>query len=353
LNTLVIITPGFPASESDSTTLPAIQNFTRQWKRLNTELNVIIIALQYPHSRSPYFWNQVQVIPLDGKRFKRFTRPLLWMQAWKKIFAIRKRSGATGLLSFWCQDGALIGRYFSLLFSVPHYCWVMGQDAKESNLFIKLIRPQANELIALSAFLAETFHRSHQIRPAHIVPIGIDPSQFPSPQPATRSIDLLGVGSLITLKQYDHLIRIVSQLVTYFPSLRVVICGDGPERKNLEQLAERLGLISTIIFAGECTHTDTLSLMCDAKVLLHPSSYEGYSTACLEALYAGCHVISYCAAEQREIEHWHIVKTMDEMEEQCKQVLEMSPHNFFSVMPHTIDNTIAEILNLYKPAATE
>ena len=35
--------------------------------------------------------------------------------------------------------------------------------------------------------------------------------------------------------------------------------------------------------------------------------------ACLEALYAGCHVISFCKPMNTDFEHWHIVNTEEDM----------------------------------------
>ena len=49
------------------------------------------------------------------------------------------------------------------------------------------------------------------------------------------------------------------------------------------------------------------------KIFLHTSSYEGFSGACLEALYAGAHVISFCEPMKQKIDHWHIVKDEKEM----------------------------------------
>jgi glycosyltransferase involved in cell wall biosynthesis len=61
-----------------------------------------------------------------------------------------------------------------------------------------------------------------------------------------------------------------------------------------------------------------------SKVFLHTSYYEGFSTVCLEALYAGAQVVSFVEAMERKIPHWHIVKSSREMIREILEILQSS-----------------------------
>lgn len=226
-----------------------------------------------------------------------------------------------GVLSFWYSDSAWVGRQIGKQLGVSHKCWILGQDAKANNRFVRLVRPSADELIALSPFLANEFEKNHGIRPAHLVrnSVQMDPIDRLTRE---RDIHVLGVGSLTRLKQWDIFVDVVAKLNDAVPSLKVLLVGKGPEVDNIKKQIARHQLDSIVTLTGELTHPQVLSVMQCSKVLLHPSSYEGYSGACLEALYAGCHVVSFTQAEDRPIRHWYIVKDKIEMIDKTLDLLQ-------------------------------
>ena len=48
-DTIIILTPGFPASVADSTCLPMQQHFVKTLKQLYPDLNIIVLSFQYPY----------------------------------------------------------------------------------------------------------------------------------------------------------------------------------------------------------------------------------------------------------------------------------------------------------------
>lgn len=173
----------------------------------------------------------------------------------------------------------------------------------------------------------------------------IDPERYEK-HTSSKHIDILGVGSLIKLKQFDQFISIVAKLKTIFPEIKALLCGKGPEEYRLRQLAKDLGVDKNIEFKGELSHRDVLALMQSSKILLHPSSYEGYSTVALEALYAGCHVISLTFAERSEIKHWHIVHSEEELETKCSAILKEET-DFSQVNVHLMSESTATIMKFF------
>jgi glycosyltransferase involved in cell wall biosynthesis len=344
--TLIVLTPGFPANETDSCCLPAQQIFI---KALNTNFNslkIIIVSFQYPFISSVYQWEGNQVVPLNGIGKTKLSKLKTWWHAWKQLKKINKESQVIGLLSFWCSECALIGKYFGKKYKLKHYCWILGQDARKNNKFIKWINPSSGSLIAMSDFLAEEFYKNYHIKPNHIIPNGIDISLYPEIINA-RDIDVLGAGSLIPLKQYEIFLNIIKKLTLYFPFINSVICGKGPDKENLTSIILEKNLKDNINLTGEKPHQEVLQLMGRSKVFLHPSFYEGFPSVCLEALYAGAHVISFCRPMKQKIKNWYIVDNEEEMLLLALKILQAPTPDHHPQLPYPINNSAIEMMKLF------
>ena len=343
--TLIILSPGFPANEEDSSCLPAQQSFVHSLNKIFPEIKIIIFAFQYPYIKSNYTWNNNEVISLGGKNRKKLFRLQMWRKVWLKLKSLNENENIIGLLSFWCTETALIRKSFAKKNKLKHFCWISGQDARTGNRMIRLINPQPQELIAMSDSLATEFFNNYKIFPLHIIPNAIDPDLFSSNK-NEKDIEISGAGSLIHLKRYDIFISIVKKITEKFPSAKAVLCGKGAEEKKLKLLIEKLNLENNITLTGEIPHNDVLKIMQRSKIFLHTSSYEGFSGACLEALYAGAQVISFCNPVNQKIDHWHIVKTEKEMIEKTIELLQNSSTEFTPVLPFTMENTAKKIMSL-------
>ncbi len=88
-------------------------------------------------------------------------------------------------------------------------------------------------------------------------------------------------------------------------------------------------------------------MMQRTKILLHTSDYEGFGVVCLEALYAGAHVISFIKPMNRDIPHWHVVRTMAEMTEKARQLLLAPDTEYTPVCPYLMEDTVRAVLGLY------
>jgi glycosyltransferase involved in cell wall biosynthesis len=343
---LVILSPGFPKDEADSTCLPSQQIFVKALNRNFPTIGIIILSFQYPFTRASYDWHGNRVIACNGRNRGKIFRLLLWRRVLQQLKIIHKENNVIGLLSFWCGECALLGNRFAKKYNLKHHSWILGQDAKKENRYVSRIKPSAAELIALSDFLVETFFLNHSIRPAHIIPNGIDTGDFIRTDGA-RTVDILGVGSLIPLKQFDLFIKNIKAVKTTFPNIKAVICGSGPEGDKLKILIAESGLEDNISLAGELPHLGVLQLMQQTKILLHPSNYEGFSAACLEALYAGCHVISFVQPMKKGIEHWHIAKDEEDMLRLSMHVLQDTVHDHRPVSPYLIDDSAIAMMKLF------
>jgi glycosyltransferase involved in cell wall biosynthesis len=97
-------------------------------------------------------------------------------------------------------------------------------------------------------------------------------------------------GRLIPLKGIEHLLSAAALLRAEFPGLRVKIAGAGPQRHELEQKAERLGLKASVEFLGWVD--DLSSLLPHWDVFVLPSLEEGFPLAALDAMAAGLPIVA-------------------------------------------------------------
>jgi glycosyltransferase involved in cell wall biosynthesis len=344
--TLVILTPGFPKDEEDTAWLPDRQIFVRVLKETYPDVNIVIITFQYPSEPAEYSWNGIQVIAFGGKNKSGFYRRLTWLRAWRELKKIRAADDIIGLLSFWMDECAFIADKFARKFSLKHYCWLLGQDARPGNRYVYHMMPNGDNLVALSDFIVDEFKRNYGVVPKYLAPGAIDPSLF-KPFTGERDIDVVGAGSLIGLKQYSVFVDVIQALKNDMPQIKTVICGTGPEMVSLQTKINQLGLADNITLTGELPHAEVLALMQRAKVFLHPSRYEGFGIVCLEALYAGAKVISFVRPMINEIPNWHIAGDVADMTRMTKDLLFDNDLLYYPVLPYHIADTAKIILGLY------
>jgi len=115
--------------------------------------------------------------------------------------------------------------------------------------------------------------------------------------PLTASVKLVTACRLVSWKRVNAIIQAVGQM----DDVGLLICGDGPERKNLDTLARDLGLTTRIYFAGQRNRGDTLALMAGCDIFILNSTYEGLSHVVLEAMNLGLPIIATSAGGTPEL----------------------------------------------------
>ena len=344
--TLVLLTPAFPVNESEENWISFQQILLRSIKKSYPEVKIIVLSFIYPHTISNYYWNGIEVFSFNGMTYRKFRRPLLWRNIWRKLNAIKREHKITALFSLWCGECALVGRYFGKRNSIDHFVWICGQDARKSNKMVKFIRPSSNELIAMSDFLVDEFFLNHHIKPVHLIPPGIDLSMYGDPR-SIRDIDIIGAGSLSILKQYDIFVDIIAGLKDRMPEIKAVLCGDGEDAERISKMRKTYTLQQNLQLTGMLNPRETIQMMLRSKIMLHPSSYEGFSMACYEALYAGTHVISFVKSMYHDIPHWHVVRSKEEMQQKAFELLNDSKLTNEPIFTYSMDDSAKKLMQLF------
>lgn len=116
---------------------------------------------------------------------------------------------------------------------------------------------------------------------------------------------IVGVGrmALNNIKQFDIMIAAYSRSQYCKDGVKLVLVGDGPQRPELETLAERLDIADKVVFTG--FSDNPFAYMGKALFLMLTSRNEGFPNVITEAYACGTPVVSFdCQSGPREvIEH--------------------------------------------------
>ena len=122
--------------------------------------------------------------------------------------------------------------------------------------------------------------------------VAVIPGGFPMTAVTDREkiFDLISVARISPLKRIDRLLTALSILNERNLPLKLVIVGDGPDRAEMEQLTETLGLGHLVTFAGWQSDVDTW--LAQSRLFVLTSDSEGLSQAVVQALIQGVPVVS-------------------------------------------------------------
>ncbi|MBK8418697.1 glycosyltransferase family 4 protein [Candidatus Villigracilis saccharophilus] len=96
---------------------------------------------------------------------------------------------------------------------------------------------------------------------------------------------LLAVGRLVYQKAHQVLVASMPAVLKEFPNAKVLICGEGVLRADLQSQIEGLGLSHSVKLLGKSDHV--ASYLAGADIFVLPSRWEGLPIALLEAMSAG------------------------------------------------------------------
>ncbi|GMR25587.1 MAG: hypothetical protein BMS9Abin39_0896 [Ignavibacteria bacterium] len=344
-NHIVILTPGFPENEDDTNCIPPLQDYVRLLTT-KEDIKVSVIALQYPVSESNYKWHIVNVYALGGNDVKFPKRFIIWKKAVDLFKKINDDICVDVIHSFWLSECALLGNFLLSRYGIKHINTVMGKESNHCNHYLRFINLDKMKLIALSKRQAELLKIAAGRDVDNIIPWGLNKNYLPVLENHERIIDILGVASLIALKNYSSFINIIHKLQEFKPEINCVILGEGPLKEKLNHQIKNLGLQSNLTLTGNFQRHEVFDYMMRSKILLHTSSFESFGMVFIEALYYGLNIVSKPVGIAEATNEWQICNSDGEFTTAIKRLLQKT-ENHEQVLLHSLEDTVKSYLRLY------
>ncbi len=325
---ILVSTSSFPRFDGDLN-----GNFVLELtKRLKRDENDIVVLC--PHSygsklidncdnikiyRFPYFFPlHLQRLCSDGGMLYNYRNsilakmqlPLLMISEMVSMIVLIATHDIKVIHSHWLIPQGIIGAICKTLFGTRHIISVHGSDINyvASSRFLRFFFEfivQNTDIITTNS----TYTKSRVLQindtvsnKTHVIPMGVDTEKFNAY--GRDSLEtyfdadciILTAGRLISIKGINYLIQSMPQILQRFPKAKLVICGDGPEKGNLQRLAEALNISERILFTGYISHDEMIQYYKSADVFILPSieidGYkEGLGMVIIEAMACGTPVI--------------------------------------------------------------
>lgn len=188
------------------------------------------------------------------------------------------------------------------LFKKPYILTGLGGDVTSLNKGLpKKMKAhavnKASAITAVSADLKKVLQEVYQIEDVQVIPMGVDLKKFTPENRVENYFDqngkpvILFVGRLVEKKGARYIIQAMKNI-----NAVLIIVGDGPERKNLEALAQTVD--GDIRFLGP-KNKDELAVLnascdifCAPSVIAQDGDKDGLPVAIIEAMASGAPIVA-------------------------------------------------------------
>jgi glycosyltransferase involved in cell wall biosynthesis len=163
---------------------------------------------------------------------------------------------------------------------------------------------------------------------------------------------VLNVKRLHELAGQRYLIEAFARVARRRNDIRLVICGTGPLKQELEERAAVLGVSGKVTFAGLVANDEVARYAAVADVFVLPSLLEALPTVAVEALAAGTPVISADHPGGLEL-HEIFGDDVSVVPRQNPEALADRLEDALTTPRRTRDTTAALVKDRFSPAAVE
>jgi glycosyltransferase involved in cell wall biosynthesis len=169
------------------------------------------------------------------------------------------------------------------------------------SLLRRMLYRFASAVVVQNEDIARWFRTSVATRRLLIIPNAIRGRSFVGGTNARSNEPIiLGIGRLARQKGFDLLLRAFAKTGLADNGWRVVILGEGEDRKALSQLSDELGVSGSVEMPGHVT--DVSGWIARSRIFALPSRYEGFPNALLEAMQLGTACVSFdCPSGPRDL----------------------------------------------------
>jgi glycosyltransferase involved in cell wall biosynthesis len=322
MHSILILTSTYPRWQGD--TEPAFVHYL--CRELARSYRVIVVAPHYPGARHRellegitvyrfrYFFPFAEHLAYDGgiisnlknNRLKILLVPFFIASQFINILLLCRKHNVSLIHAHWLIPQGLLAVFAHKIFfrnirvlSTSHGADLFALRGGILQTLKRWVIRQSDHVTVVSNVMKLMLQEQGcDPRFISVQPMGVDLKHcFVPGNEAGKQSDLVFVGRLVEKKGVATLIEALSKLQSDFPTLKLTIVGDGPEKDSLQALAGRLGVARQVEFAGAVENSLVPDWYRSARIAVIPSivaadgDQEGLGLVAVEALGCGCATI--------------------------------------------------------------
>ena len=200
---------------------------------------------------------------------------------------------------------SVLKKKFDVPFVVTEHSSKLNKNILEiSKIDIKLAKKayqNADKVIAVSNALAKNLRNNFDVN-VEVIHNIVDVSNFQYVKREKRDdFTFVSVGNLIQIKGFDLLIEAFAEAFKDDKSVSLKIVGDGPERYNLQNIANQCNVNDKITFLGEICREKLRDVYKESDAFVLTSRSETFGVAYIEAMTTGIPVIATACGGPNDI----------------------------------------------------
>jgi glycosyltransferase involved in cell wall biosynthesis len=197
----------------------------------------------------------------------------------------------------------VVHTYHTFFAEYLHYVPIIPQRylQKYASMESRKFCNRCSAIIAPSQQMKEKLQDYQITAPIEVIPTGVDLSRLEIVEDKAvlyqklnlNPLDILLIfaGRLGQEKNVYFLLDSFKKVLEQVPAAFLLIAGDGPEKQNLMEKAQELGIFSRIKFAGYVDHKLLFTAFAASRVMMFPSKTETQGLTVIESMAMGTPVV--------------------------------------------------------------
>lgn len=274
---------------------------TKRWVKSLAEEGIEIVLFSLSPNRSDWYDDlpNVRVVCASRDAKGSFLSKFGYLTVVPKIKKLIKEINPDIVHAHYASSYGLLGALVKT--HIPYIVSVWGSDVYDfpnitpfGKQIIKFNLRKADNILSTSHVMAKET-KKYTDKPIQITPFGVDTDLF-KPLDTPESDEFV-VGNVKTLRPkygIDVLIRAVDIVIKNNPDrkIRLEIYGEGPQKDELVELTESLGIKDKVSFKGFVQNCQLPEIYNSVSVSVSVSNSESFGVVAVEAMACGCPVIT-------------------------------------------------------------
>lgn len=241
--------------------------------------------------------------------------PLLYFWGFLALWKLVREEKIDIISAHWIIPNGFIATLVSKITQVPFTITIPGSDiylGSKNPLFkwmIGIAAKNANDILSDSHhYLTQLNELGFYPSKTKVIRYGVNMEKFKYETKNKVILNklhieehapvILAVGRVVAKKGFHYLVEAMPGILSKIPNAKLVIVGEGQEKKELENLAESLKIKKAVIFAGTISYKDLPMYYNIADVFVMPSikdekgNIDASPVAMMEAMACGVPVVA-------------------------------------------------------------